>query len=251
MDSTAGLSRRPLALDRFERGAHSRRDFAGHRAAVGVAEGRGLRAGPRGDAKGLEGVLGVVFPAVEEMLGVVEDAPSGSDDEPNRVVDHGEVFLGRDAQGAFRLKERGLADDRNDGRLGGYQLRQARVVLRFRAFATRHSKGANQRGLWRLLRDALKKGSVLFVRRGVPALDVVDPEIVEPTDRREFVVQRKGDALELGAVAQGGVVKFYSSWHKRRSFPVATASLRRILLGVCRARFRREPRRRRRRRTAR
>ena len=46
---------------------------------------------------------------------------------------------------------------------------------------------------------------VLGVGAGKPALDVVDAEAVQGARDVEFVGDREGDALGLGAIAQGRV----------------------------------------------
>ena len=84
---------RAASLERRRRLADQPRDFLGQCAAVGVTEHdpRGTRPGCRSNRLGR--VVAVELPAVEEVLGVVEDLAAGVDQKLNRIKDHGEVFL--------------------------------------------------------------------------------------------------------------------------------------------------------------
>ena len=61
---------------------------------------------------------GFACTAVEEMLGVVKHFASAAGQKRDRLADHVEVFFQRDAEDLGDMKIPGLADDRDDGRLG-------------------------------------------------------------------------------------------------------------------------------------
>ena len=93
--------------DDGERGADLRRQ----RAAVGVAQHQALGARVGGRAQAVERVAGVEREAVEEVLGVEQHALAGADEERDRVGDHREVLLARDAHDLLDVQHRCLAHD--------------------------------------------------------------------------------------------------------------------------------------------
>ena len=69
------------------------RDLVGKRAAVGIAKDDPRGAGPGRRNNCLGRVIAVELPAVEEVLGVIENLAARLREEADRVEDHGEVFL--------------------------------------------------------------------------------------------------------------------------------------------------------------
>ena len=89
-----------LAASSFERRsrfAEDTGDLVGQGAAVRVAadDPRGSR--PGGGHDRLRRIVGIQFPAIEEVLRVVKHFAAGLGEVAHRVGDHGEVFLARDA----------------------------------------------------------------------------------------------------------------------------------------------------------
>ncbi len=84
----------------------------GMRAAVGVAEHDSRGPGGGGGLDRLAGVFGIVLPAVEEMLGVVDHFAARFAEIADRFVDHRQVFFERNAEHLGCMEGRSLADDR-------------------------------------------------------------------------------------------------------------------------------------------
>jgi len=183
-------------------------DFAGQRAAVGVAadDPRGSR--PGGGHDRLGGVVGIQLPAIEEVFGVVKNLAAGLGEVAHRVGDHGEVFLARDAEHLADVKGRCLAHDRHDRRIGVEQGLHARIGGGRHAAAPRHPKRAHPRVPEVQPPHPLEILRVLRVREWVAALDEVDARLVEPAGDRQLVFQGKVDPFPLAAVAKRGVVDF-------------------------------------------
>ena len=123
--------------------------------------------------------------------------------------DHRQVLFGRRLQHLEDVQQPGLAEDRDDRRVGVEQQAHL-VVVRRRAMSLRRvepNAASRARRNVRCLR-LLEELDVLGVRARPAALDVVDAEGVEPLGDAQLVGDREGDAFALGAVAQGGVVDF-------------------------------------------
>ncbi len=181
-------------------------DVVGQRAAVGVAQDDDRGAGVLGRSQRLQGVLGVVPVAVEEVLGVVEDLAAGLAAVGHRIGDHAQVLFQRGAEHFADVQVPGLADDGDDRRLGVEQRLEAGVVGRLDALAARHAEGGDAGVPQRQLADFLEILEVLGVGQRIAALDEVHAQLVEPARDVQLVLQGEVDALALAAVAQGGVV---------------------------------------------
>ena len=92
---------------------------------------------------------------------------------------------------------------------------QAGVGFGLGALAAGHAEGADLGPLQAQRADPLKVLKILLVRGGIAALDVIEPDAVEPLGQRELVLEREADALALGAVAERGVVDFDASHEER------------------------------------
>src|SRR3989449_7501812 len=73
----------------------------------------------------------------------------------------------------------------------------------FRSHAERRDLRLAQRDA----RDAPEELRVLGIRAGPAALDVADPERVQPAGDPDLVLRREGEAFALRAVSQGRVVQ--------------------------------------------
>ena len=87
--------------------------WCGQRRAVRVAQARRCSApAARRGLEALERVRAVVAEAVEEVLGVVDDALARGDEERDRLLDHREVLGAVDADDLLEVQRPRLADDR-------------------------------------------------------------------------------------------------------------------------------------------
>ena len=91
-------------------------DLVGQPPAVRVAEYGDIGAGLGGRAQHLDGVSRIAAVAVEEVLGVEEDAPTLGAQVGHGVADHREVLLERRAQGELDVPVVALRHERHDGR---------------------------------------------------------------------------------------------------------------------------------------
>ena len=175
--------------------------------AVGVAEGDDLGAGLGRDPDRLERVGAVRRIPVEEVLGVEEHPAPLAVQEAHGVADHREVLLAGRPQRLLDVPDVRLRDEGDDGRPGGQQRADQRVVGGLRPGPA----GGAERGQRRVLQDqlvlrALEELGVLGVRPGPAALDEPHAELVEVPRDGELVDDREVEPLLLGAVAQRRVV---------------------------------------------
>jgi hypothetical protein len=104
-------------------------DVPRHRAAVGVAQHDALGAGLGRGGDDLTGVVVVAGVAVEEVLGVEEDALAEPPQVGDRVGHHGEVLGAGHAERLVDVVAPGLADQADDVGAGVDQRPEQRVVL--------------------------------------------------------------------------------------------------------------------------
>ena len=133
----------------------------------GAGLGRGLH--------GLQGVVAVLLPAVEEMLGVEDHLAAGADaDRPRCRAIMARFSSQRGPQHLGDVEGRGLADQRDDGRAGIAAGPSAGVGFGLGVLAAGHAEGADLGVLQAQLADALKVLEVLVVRGGIAPLDVIE-----------------------------------------------------------------------------
>ena len=191
-------------------GLDSAEEVGGGHATVGVTEDEGLGAGAGGGGEALEGVVGVAGEAVEEVLGIEEDGLAEVAEVTDGVGDHGEVFLVAGLEDALDLVLAGLADEGHAGGLGGDHALDVGVGFAGEPGAAGAAESAHP-GLRELdLLEPLEVGGVAGVGAGEAALDPLDAELVELLGDAHLIGDREGDALHLGAVAEGGVVELDS-----------------------------------------
>ena len=109
--------------------------------AVGVAEHDKIRAGLLRRLPGRQRVFGIVLVPVEGVLGVVNDELAVVLEKAHRVADHRQVLIGRRAQDFLDVQQPGLAEDRDDGRLGVEQQPNLVVALDRDSLAARRTEG--------------------------------------------------------------------------------------------------------------
>ena len=191
-------------------GAHAGRrlrDLAGQGRAVRVAQDDALgAAGDRGP-QAAQRVLAIVAPAVEEVLGVVDDALALRDEERDGLLDHREVVLAVDADDLLQVQTPGLAHDRADGREAVGQHPQGGIGVRRQVAAPGHPERRDLRGLELLAGEQAEELDLLRVRRREPGLDEVQAEPVEGVRHAQLLRCRQRQPLTLHPVAQGGVVE--------------------------------------------
>jgi hypothetical protein len=182
-------------------------DLRGQGRAVGVAEHHRLGAGAGGRAQAGQRVAAVVAEAVEEVLGVVDHALALGDEERDRLGDHRQVLVARDAHDLLEVQPPRLADDRADGREGLGQRAQRRVLLGRHVAPARHPEGGDLGVGEALAGQQLEELEVLGVRAREAGLDEVDAELVQTVGDADLLAGRQRHPLPLHAVAQGRVVE--------------------------------------------
>ena len=189
-------------------GRRAARDLPRKAAAVRLAEADDIRAGLRRRGHRLQRVVGRRLPAVEEMLGVEDDALALSRQPRDRVADDAQVLGERGAQHLRDVQVPGLAEDHDHPGAGLQQALEVGVV-RGRQFRTAgRAEGGDPGLLERLGGHGLEEGQVLGIGAGVARLDQGDAQVVERLDDHQLVVDREGDALGLRPVAQGRIQQF-------------------------------------------
>ena len=109
--------------------ADDRLDLVGQRAAVRVAEDERLRTVLGGGLEDPQRELGVVLPAVEEVLGVEQDAEALAGEELDRVGHHGLALVERGPQRLGHVVVPRLAHDARRGRPGVDQVLERDVLV--------------------------------------------------------------------------------------------------------------------------
>ena len=183
-------------------------DLRRQRRAVGVAQGDrlGARAGRR--AQAVQRVAGVVAVAVEEVLGVVDDALARL--RRRKATDSAIMarFSARSTRTTFsRCRRPRLADDRAHRREAVGEHAQAVVLGGRHAAPARHAEGGDVGVLEALLGQQLEELELLGVRRREAGLDEVDAELVELARDAHLLGRRQREAGALHAIAQRGVVE--------------------------------------------
>jgi hypothetical protein len=139
------------------------------------------------------------------VLGVVDHPLALGGQEGDRVGDHAQVLLGVDAHDLLQVQRPGLADERADGREGGCEQPQRRVLVGAGVAPARHAERAHV-GREALAREALEQLLLLRVRGREAGLDEGDAEVVEQVRDAHLLLGRERHPLPLHPVAQGGVV---------------------------------------------
>ena len=175
------------------------------RGAVGVAQRHVGGARARGGLQAAQRVGRVVGPAVEEVLGVVDDGLALAGEEGDRVLDHAQVLVAVDAHDLLEVQPPGLADERADGREGARQRAQRRVVRGRQVAPPRRPEGRHLAAQPLALEQREQLG-LLGVRGREAGLDHVHAEVVEQVRDAQLLAHGQRHPLPLHAVAQGGVV---------------------------------------------
>ncbi len=192
-------------------------DPSGQGPTVRVAQHQAGGAAVGGRGQGGEGVVGIGAPAVVEVLGVVHDLAPLGDHPGDRVADHLQVLLQRRAQRLGDVQRPRLAEQRHDRRVRREQRREVGVVLGRLGAVPRAAERREPSALQRHVPHAGEELGVLRVGARPAALDQIDAERVEPLGDRDLVGAGEGEALPLGAVAEGGVVDL-DARHRIRAF---------------------------------
>jgi hypothetical protein len=186
---------------------HDPRDVEGQHPAVRVAEHQPLGAGflRRGDHRHRE--RGVTPIAVEEMLRIEEDAPPLCPEERDRVAHHRDAFVQVGPQRLGHVQIPRLADQADHLGAGVEQIAEHLGILGTLARPSGHPERRQLRVLERLLRREPEELGVARVRAGPPALDVGEPNLIEPVQDPQTVLDGVGEVRLLGAVTERRVVE--------------------------------------------
>ena len=156
---------------------NGRGDFLGQGAAVGIAQDDPGRAGGRGRLDRPQRVIGVPLETVEEMLGVVNHFGHMRSAKGDRVADHPQVFVERDAQNIVHVQVPALPHDRDRGRARADQGLHPLIVLGGDVAAPGHPEGRDFRVLQIQVADRAEVGRVLGVGKRIAALDIVESQL--------------------------------------------------------------------------
>ena len=182
----------------------------GKRPAVGVAQHDRRRAGHGRGLEHPQAELGIVAVAVEEVLGVEEHPLAMGCEELDGVDHHGHALVEGGLQRLGDVVVPALADDAHRRGSGPDQVGQHLVGI---DLAPGPASGAESHELADVEMELIAGPGEELVVFGVGArpapLDVRDPETIELLGDTELVVDGERDPLQLGAVAQGGVVDLY------------------------------------------
>ncbi len=208
-----GVDAQRDAGERRRRGAHARGDARREAAAVGVAQDEALRARVSGGAQAVDRVVRVGRPPVEEVLGV-EDRPLAlRDEERDRLGDHREVLLARDAQHLLDVQHGALADERDHGREALGEHPQAVIAVGRDAAPPRHAEADDLGVVEPLTGEQVEQLLLLGVRGRESGLDQVDAEHVEAMHDAHLLLRGEAHAPAAHAVAERGVVELDRGCH--------------------------------------
>ena len=181
-------------------------DLVRHRPPVGVAEHEGGGALLDRTLEHAQAELGVALVAVEEVLGVEEHDSALAAEEPHRVGDHGDALVECGLECLEDVVVPALADDAHGAGAGLEEVAEGVVGVDLAELAPRRAEGHQRaRVEAQLVAGPPEELVVLGVGARPAALDVVDAQPVELLGDAQLVVDGEGDALQLAAVAEGGV----------------------------------------------
>jgi hypothetical protein len=183
-------------------------DLPRHRAPVRVAENHALGSRLHRAAQCFEGIVGIGFVAVEEMLRVVEDPPPLVLQIRDRVPDEFQILGQRDAERVRHVQVPALAEQRDRLGLRRQQRLEIGVLLHRIAGLAGRAEGHHRRMLEGNGLDDPEELDVLRVGARPAALDIVHPQFVELLRHADLVVHGEADVLRLRPVAQSRVVDF-------------------------------------------
>ena len=107
----------------------------------------------------------------------------------------------------------GLAEDRYRIRLSLDKCDDVAVFIRGHLGATGRAKCRNL-GLGKfLLFDILEEGDVFGIASRPAALNIINPQLIEPMGNTDLVLQQERDVFRLGTIPQGRVVQCYKAHH--------------------------------------
>ena len=197
---------RHVAADVSVHLAHDVVDLVRQRATVRVAQHHVRRALCHRRFERTERELGVLLEAVEEVLHVDEHHAAVPLQELDRVGDHRRALVERGLERLGDVVVGALGDDAHRAGVRVEQVLQRQVVVDLAARASRRAEGhEGGRGQVQLLLGAGEELDVLRVGARPAALDELDAERVELLSDAQLVLDGRRHALDLEAVAQGGV----------------------------------------------
>ena len=188
------------------------RDFRRQASAVGIAQADDIGTGLLGRLPRGQRVLGLILEAVEAVLGIVHHGFSVVFQEADRVADHADVLIGLGPQHLGDVQEPGFAHDGDHRRLGIEKHANLLIVLDGHALAAGEAEAGDASVLPLAARGLLEELQVLRIGARPAALDVMNPELIEPLRDPQLVGEREIDALALGTIPERGVVDFDLLW---------------------------------------
>lgn len=110
------------------------------------------------------------------------------------------------------MQEPGFAHDGDHRRLGIEKHADLLIVLDGHALAASEAEAGDASVLPLAARGLLEELQVLRIGTRPAALDVMNPELIEPLRDPQLVGEREIDALALGTIPERGVVDFDLLW---------------------------------------
>src|SRR5262245_7923464 len=147
------------------------------------------------------------------MLGVEEHLVHARPEERDRLADHREILGERRLERLGHVEVPRLADDRGYWSTGVEQGLHVRVGLRRGPGAAGHAECRELGLLERNVLHPAEESKVFWIRARPSALDVMDPQRVEPGREAHLIFHRKRHAFALRAVAERRVVDLDQSAH--------------------------------------
>ena len=147
------------------------------------------------------------------MLSVEEDALAGRHEEANRLSDHREILLRRDAYDLLDVEHRGLAYKRHDWRNRSGKDLQAFVIFSGAVAATRHPE-CDDLGVakWRRCEE-LEQLGFLWVGGREAGLNHVDTERIEALYDTQLLLRRQAHSAATHSITEGRVVELNRRVH--------------------------------------
>ncbi len=149
------------------------------------------------------------------MLGIVDDLGGMRGAKGDRVADHPQVLVERDAENVMHMEVPALPHDRDRRRARADQGLHPLIVFGGDVAPPGHPERRDLRVLQIQVAHCAEVGGILGVGKGIAPLDIVKSRLVEPGRDQQLVLKREIDSLALAAVAQRRVVDEDSRHYSR------------------------------------
>jgi hypothetical protein len=181
-------------------------DMARQPASVRIAENDPVRPTLLGGLEALQGELRIGPKAVKKVLRIEDDLRNPLFHVRDRIRDHFQIGLLADPQVILNVKVPRLSNQGHDRGIRLQKNLQAEILVRARPRPSGSPEGGDFGRLQLDPPHLIEKVRVSLVGAGIPAFDIVHPQVVELLHDPELVLERKRHVLGLAAVPERGVV---------------------------------------------